>query len=241
MHKLLVVFLILFAAGCATTAPPPEERDPVDPWEPYNRNMYAFNRGLDKAVLRPVARGYDRVTPGPVQKGVNNFFDNLGSLPTLLNLVLQGRFSDSGRALERFYVNTVYGVLGIFDIADSADMQDYEEDFGQTLAKWGWSESRYLMLPFRGPSTLRDTTGLPVDIYSNVLWRRALDGRYYAGALDLIQTRAGLLDRESDLEEAFDEYLLVRDAWLQRRNYLIHGEEAATPDYDAFLDDDWDD
>lgn len=241
MHRLLAAMLVLVLAGCATTAaPPPEERHPVDPWEPYNRNMYAFNRSVDKAVLRPAAQGYKRMTPGPIKAGVRNFFENLGSLPTILNLVLQGRLTDGGQALERFYVNTVYGVAGIFDVAGHAEMKSFEEDFGQTLARWGWAESRYFVMPLRGPSTLRDTVGMPVDIYSNVLWRRALDGRYYATVLDIVQTRAGLLGRESDLEQAYDEYLLVRDAWLQRRKYQIR-EETPTPDYDAYLEEDWDD
>ena len=226
----------LLISACATNAPPPEERDPVDPWAPYNRSMYQFNRTLDKAVLRPVARGYAPVVPDPVETGVTNFFDNLLSLQKIINLALQGRPADSVRMTVRFTMNTVFGLGGVLDLATRSGVPQYDEDFGQTLAVWGWEDSRYLVLPFLGPSTLRDGLAEFPDSYSNIPWRRALNGREWGLAIDIVQDRANLLDREDQLEDAYDEYLFVRDAWLQNRAFKITGE-SATPDYDSFLED----
>lgn len=234
---LLAALAVLVLSACATTAPPPEQRDPADPWEPYNRNMYAFNRTVDKAVLRPVARGYDKVVPKPVKTGIANFFDNLIAPQVILNLLLQGRPADAGRMFERFLTNTVGGAAGLFDVASHYDMPDYDEDFGQTLAIWGWQDSRYFVLPFLGPSTLRDGLAEFPDSYSNIAWRRAINGREWSLIINLVQQRAALLPREQQLEDAFDEYLFVRDAWLQNRRYRISGA-SATPDYESFLEDD---
>ena len=237
-RKLLIALLAALLTACATTqAPPPDERDPADPWEPFNRNVYQFNRSLDKAIIRPVARGYEAVVPDPVETGVTNFFDNLISLRTILNLGLQGRPADSVRMIARFTMNSVFGLAGFFDVATRSGVPDFDEDFGQTLAVWGWDDSNYLVLPFLGPSTLRDTLGRPVDSYTDVIWREAIDGREYGIAIDLIQTRANLLPREKQLRDAYDEYLFVRDAWLQNRRYEITGG-TETPDYDSFLEED---
>jgi phospholipid-binding lipoprotein MlaA len=235
-YRTLTAAVALLMSACATNAPPPEERDPVDPWEPYNRSMYQFNRTLDKTVLRPVARGYAAVVPDPVETGVTNFFDNLLSLQKIINLTLQGRPADSVRMTVRFTMNTVFGLGGVLDVATRSGVPQYEEDFGQTLAVWGWQDSRYLVLPFLGPSTLRDGLAEIPDSYSNIPWRRALNGREWALAIDIVQDRANLLDREDQLEDAYDEYLFVRDAWLQNRAFKITGE-SATPDYDSFLED----
>lgn len=233
---LATVAAALLLSACATNAPPPEERDPVDPWEPFNRSVYQFNRTLDKAVVRPVARGYTTVVPDPVETGVTNFFDNLLSLQVMINLALQGRPGDTARMFERFFLNTVFGLAGIFDVSTMSGLPDYEEDFGQTLAVWGWKDSRYLVLPLLGPSTLRDGLAEIPDSYSNIVWREALQGREWGLAIDLIQRRANALEREKQLEDAYDEYLFVRDAWLQNREFKITGE-SQTPDYESFLED----
>lgn len=231
-------FATLLLAACATTAPPPDQRHPSDPWEPYNRNMYAVNRAVDKAVVRPVARAYRAVTPDPVETNINNFFTNLKSLPVVLNLALQGRPGDSLKMIGRFSMNVVFGVAGLFDVATEAGIPKFDADFGQTLALWGWDESRYFVLPLFGPSTVRDGLGRGVDTYSDILYRKAIDGRIPVLAVDLVQRRAEFLPQEKQLEDAYDEYLFVRDAWLQNRNYRIFGETDA-PDYDSFLDEDW--
>ncbi|MDT8410206.1 MAG: VacJ family lipoprotein, partial [Wenzhouxiangellaceae bacterium] len=154
-------------AACATSAPPPDQRDPSDPWEPYNRNIYKFNRTLDKAIVKPIAEGYEYVVPDPVETGITNFFTNLKSLQTMINLTLQGRPADTGRMLERFFVNTVFGLAGFFDVASKGGLPSFDEDFGQTMAVWGWKNSRYFVIPFLGPSTVRDGLGQPVDIYAD--------------------------------------------------------------------------
>jgi phospholipid-binding lipoprotein MlaA len=228
----------LLLTGCATTASPPAERSAADPWEPMNRQIFAFNRAADRAVVRPVARGYQAVTPAPVRTGVTNFFDNLRSPVVILNLLLQGRGSESLAHFERFFVNSVYGVGGIFDLADHADMPDHDADLGMTFAHWGWEDSRYLMLPFAGPSTLRDGLGFWGDSFVNpVLDGVRKEGSYGVLALDVVQIRAGLLPLDEQLNEAFDPYLFLRDGYLQRRNFEIFGEDTALPDYDAFLDE----
>ncbi len=236
-----IAVAIILIAGCATTAPPRDQRDPSDPWEPFNRNVYSFNRGLDRAIMRPVARGYDFVVPDPAQRGVTNFFRNLRSVGVILNSLLQGRFTDSGRAFERFFVNTIFGVGGLFDVASDGGLEPVEADFGQTLAVWGWRESRFLMLPLFGPSTVRDAVGIPPEIYLEIAYRKLASGRLWLVGLNLVQARANVLPLDEQLEQAFDEYLFVRDAWMQRRRFQVLGEEASLPDYDEFLDDDWDD
>lgn len=241
--RTLTLTAAVLLSACATIkAPPPEERIPEDPWEPFNRNVYAFNRGIDKAVLQPLARGYNTITPEPVERGIANFFDNLRSLPDIVNLLLQGRPGNATQMSGRFFLNSVFGLFGFIDVATAAGLPDFDEDFGQTLAVWGWDDSRYLMLPFLGPSTVRDALGQAGDATYDIPWQRTLDStQYYPLALDIVQLRARSLDTEKDLEAAFDEYLLVRDAWLQRRAYKISGE-SATPDYDALLEEDpWDD
>ena len=236
---LIIAVLASLMAGCATTAPPPDQRDPVDPWEPFNRNVHKFNRTLDDAIIRPVATGYEAVMPDPLETGVTIFFDNLRSLPTIVNLTLQGRPADSVTSLVRFTMNSVFGLAGFIDVATRSGVPKHDEDLGQTLAVWGWKESRFLMLPFLGPSTLRDGPTRFVDSYYDVVWRRAVDGRTYGIAVDLVQRRANALGREEQLQDAYDEYLFIRDAWLQNRRFKITGE-SATPDYDSFLDEDFD-
>jgi len=242
MKRILVLSLVVCLAGCATTTAPPEERLPADPWEPYNRSVYQFNRGVDKAVLRPVARGYDAVTPQPVKKGIGNFFRNIGSPVVMINLLLQGRGGDFEQEFQRFFVNTVYGVGGLFDLADRARIEDHETDFGQTLHTWGWEDSRFLMLPLLGPSTVRDGVGTAIDSTQDNVFQRGLqDSRWGLQALRIVHRRAGLLPLEPELARAFDEYTLVRDGYLQRRRYLLEGERLEAPDYDAFLSEgSWD-
>lgn len=235
---LTILAMSALLTACATTASPPAERSPDDPWEPMNRQIFAFNRAADKAVVRPVARGYQAVTPAPVRTGITNFFDNLRSPVVILNLLLQGRGGESLAHFERFFVNSVYGVGGIFDLADHADMPDHDADLGMTFAYWGWEDSRYLMLPFAGPSTLRDGLGFWGDSFVNpVLDGVRKEGSYGVLALDVVQIRAGLLPLDEQLEQAFDPYLFLRDGYLQRRNFEIFGEDTALPDYDAFLDE----
>jgi phospholipid-binding lipoprotein MlaA len=243
MKRLVSITLaVILVSGCATNAAPRDERHPDDPWEPFNRSVYAFNSAADRAVLRPVARGYDAVTPEPVQRGVSNFFRNLRSPVIMINLLLQGRPGDLEDEFQRFVTNTIYGVGGLFDVASAGGIEKHEADLGQTLAGWGWEESRYLMLPLLGPSTVRDTWGRGGDSLADLAWQRAYqEGAYGLLALRIVDIRAGLLPLDAELAAAYDEYVLMRDGWMQRRNFFIFGGEVDVPDYDAWLyeDDEW--
>jgi len=222
--------------GCAGTQS--RNTDPVgDPWEGYNRKMHAFNMGIDK-VARPVAVGYDRITPDPLQRGIGNFFRNLAYPVTLGNQILQGKFVAGIESTARFLVNSTVGLLGFFDVATKAGLPQYDEDFGQTMAKWGWDDSRYFVLPLLGPSTVRDGLGFSFFGYYNpVSWYAREEHVYWPMALDLLQIRASLLPQDKALYEAYDPYLFLRDAWLQNRAYLIHDGEPPSPDYEDYLDE----
>ena len=206
-------------AGCATG----DYRDPRDPLEPLNRATFSFNKMVDRAVLKPLAQGYEYIMPAPANKGVTNFFNNLDDIRSALNNLLQfkiGRaFSDVGRVA----VNTTVGILGLIDVASNMNLPRYGEDFGQTLGVWGVGPGPYLVLPLLGPSSGRDSIGLVVDWYTDPIthinddpWRWRLRG------LNLVDTRAGLLNASRVLEEAsLDPYAFIRDAYLQRRQSLV--------------------
>ncbi len=243
----LVVMVLV--AGCATTieAPPPEERSPEDPWEGYNRSMHEFNNRVDRAVLQPAARTYVKVTPDPAQRGISNFFSNLRMPVVALNQLLQGKPREAGETAGRFMLNSTWGAGGLADPASGGDMPRHEEDFGQTLAVWGWEDSRYFVLPLIGPSTVRDSVGRGADSLVDAPTRLALEGGGLAASysllvLNVIQTRAAFLPQEAAREELYDDYAFFRDSYLQRRQFQISDGEAELPDYDSFLDDeDWDD
>ena len=231
---LIVLSLLLTAcAGTQNRHTDPEN----DPWEGYNRKVFAFNTGMDK-VVRPIAVGYDKIMPDPFQRGVGNFFRNLDAPVTLVNQILQGKFKQSGSTLGRFLLNSTVGLLGFFDVATKIGMPFYNEDLGQTLAKWGYDDSRYLMLPFFGPSTFRDGTGRLVDSYYHPVGR-VFHGtnRWGLWAIRGIDMRARFLDQDAELEQAYDPYVLMRDVWLQNREYQIYDGDPPMMDYDEYLDD----
>ncbi|MGM0702205.1 MAG: MlaA family lipoprotein [Pseudomonadota bacterium] len=230
-------------AGCAST-PAPEERNPDDPWEGFNRRVFAFNEVVDRYALKPVAQGYRTVTPEPVQTGVGNFFSNLGELRTLLNSVLQGKPGNAGIAASRFVINTTVGIGGLWDFATHMEITGREEDFGQTLGVWGVGEGPYLVLPLLGASTVRDTGALPADMYAYPTTYIEDDPtRIGLTALRIVDARAGLLDQEALIHG--DRYSFIRDAYLQRRRFEVSdGEQGDDPfasdDYE-FDDSDFDD
>jgi phospholipid-binding lipoprotein MlaA len=223
--------------GCAGTQS--RNTDPVnDPWEGYNRKMHAFNTVVDDALLRPLAKGYDRITPDPLQRGIGNFFRNLGYPVTALNQIFQGKMDEFGESTERFLANTIFGLLGFFDIAGKAGIPSHDEDFGQTLAVWGWEDSRYFVLPFLGPSTLRDGLGRSFYGYVHpISYMAREEDVYWPIPADLIQRRAALLPRDKAYREAYDPYVFLRDAWLQNREFLIYDGNPPEPDYESYFDD----
>lgn len=210
--------VLLLLVGCATA---PTMRATRDPLERVNRKVYSFNTAIDRAVIKPVAVAYRNHTPRKLQHGIGNFFDNLSYPVTIVNDVLQGKLADGGRDTVRLVFNTVFG-LGFFDPASRAGLEAHNEDFSQTLAKWGVRSGPFLMLPLLGPSTVRDSLALVPDDYLN--GRHYLSNsteRYGALVVNAVDARAQLLDNDSLIHDAYDPYTFVRNAWLQRREYLI--------------------
>ncbi|MDN8645746.1 VacJ family lipoprotein [Stenotrophomonas indicatrix] len=196
-----------------------------DPWEPFNRKVHGFNNAVDRGIARPLATAYTHVVPRFARTGVSNFFSNLRAPLTITNQLLQGRPADAWDSLGRFLMNSTLGIGGLFDPASKAMVPRRNEDFGQTLGTWGWRRSRYVELPFFGPRTVRDVFGLAGDIPLSPI-RRIESDKYRIGlqGLQLVDTRAQLLAIDDLRDTAVDEYALVRDAWMQRRNYQIEND-----------------
>ncbi|MFN6961965.1 MAG: VacJ family lipoprotein [Rhodocyclaceae bacterium] len=212
------LILASMLAGCATSG------NPKDPLEGFNRAMFAFNDGLDTVLIKPVAKGYDAVLPSPVRTGVTNFFGNIADLFIGVNNLLQGKpdqaFSDFGRVI----INSTIGILGLFDVATEAGLEKHEEDFGQTLGRWGMGDGAYVVIPFFGPRTVRDTVGLVLDVKTDPVANLGdVSTRNSLLALRVIDNRADLLPADKVIEQAaLDKYSYVRDGYLQRRRNLIH-------------------
>jgi phospholipid-binding lipoprotein MlaA len=220
MQKVVLVLFVLLTAGCATV--PTGKPDPRDPWERFNRSSFAFNDALDKAVAKPVAKAYKKVTPRIVRTGASNFISNLGSVTTVFNDVLQGKMKQAGHDSARFLMNSTLGLAGLFDPATHAGLEHNDEDFGQTLGKWGVKSGPYLMLPILGPSTVRDTIGRVPDQFTNpVNYLQDDSTRYIIQAVEFVDLRASLLDLDAQLEKSYDRYAFVRNAWLQRREFQV--------------------
>ena len=233
----MVLLAIALTSGCASqSATLTNPKD--DPWEPFNRKVYAFNDRIDRAVVKPIAKSYDKIMPDAPQRGVRNFFRNLAFPVTFLNLVLQGKFEDTLTATGRFFLNSTVGLLGFFDVATREGIPELNEDFGQTMAKWGWKNSRYLVVPLLGPYTVRDAGGRAVDTFASPVAYMAREENEYAPLiLDIISLRASLLPFDKDLKAAHDPYVLMRDAYLQNREFNIYDGNPPVPDYDALLED----
>ena len=212
--------------------------DPADPLERVNRVTFGINDKADKYLLRPVAQGYDYVTPSIARRGITNFFDNLGEPRTIINDVLQGKFSQSAGDLGRFLLNTTVGLGGLIDVATDSGLEHHDEDFGQTLGYWGIGEGWYLVIPLLGPSDNRDLIGRAGDWPTSPTFY--LDGdhdwlAYSLKGVDLINFRANLLSSDSLISQQFDKYLFVRTAYLQRRQALVY--DGNPPPEDLGIDD----
>ncbi len=208
--------------SACVTLPPNSPRSPQDPWESWNRGVYNFNDKLDRAVAKPVARTYVKVVPQPVRTGVSNFFSNLDTPTVLINDALQGKLLAAANDLGRFLLNSTLGIGGILDPATSAGLDRNNEDFGQTLGKWGVHPGPFLELPILGPSDLRDAPARAVDTYTNPRQYIKNDWIKYGLYLpDFTDRRAALLPLDETLKNTYDPYAFVRDAFLQRRAYLV--------------------
>ncbi|MEX2962917.1 MlaA family lipoprotein [Microbulbifer sp. TYP-18] len=199
-----------------------QEPGESDPWEGANRAVFRFNTAVDSWVLKPVATSYRQITPIFMQRGVSNFFGNLREVTSVINGALQWKWGQVGNDAGRFVVNSTVGVVGLFDVAQHMGLERGDgEDFAQTLAVWGVPAGPYVVLPLLGPSTVRDAPALVVDYYTNPMNHVDHDQtRYALQATDLVEIRASLLDVETLLKG--DQYVLLRDAYLQRREYLIN-------------------
>jgi len=228
MQKGFVALAALFLAGCATL--PNGKPDPRDPLERFNRSMFAFNDVVDKAVAKPVAKGYKKVMPSFVRTGVSNVFNNLNTLGTAVNDALQGKMRQAGRDSARFLMNSTLGLGGLFDPASAAGLELNDEDFGQTFGKWGMKPGPYLMLPFLGPSTFRDTFGKLADQFTYPLYYLEDDStRLIIRGVSLVDIRTGLLDLDEQINRSYDRYAFVRNAWLQRREFQVTDGDIEDP------------
>ena len=236
LFRIGLVSAFLLMTGCAASN---QSAGVNDPLENYNRAMYKFNDALDTAVVKPVAKGYDVVMPEPFSQGISNFFSNLNDVTVIINDLLQGKFEQAYRDTHRFVLNSTVGVAGIFDVASLSGLTKNNEDFGQTLGVWGAEPGAYIVLPFFGPRTVRDSFGLIGDIYSDpITYVEGPGARNAFIGTRVVDTRATLLKAEKVLDEAaIDEYSYVRDAYLQRRQHLIYdGAPPEDDDFDVFSD-----
>lgn len=247
---LMVLVLGLFLGGCATAKPMMGHADATeddafavvdnhDPFENYNRSIYRFNNTLDKLILKPVTRVYTDYVPQPVRHGVRNFFSNLWEPTTMVNAALQGKPKVAAKSTARFLVNTTVGVLGLFDAATPMGIPKIKEDFGQTLAVWGVGDGPYLMLPFLGPSNVRDLGGLIVqytvaDLVSPIFENPE---ELYVLGIRLLDTRARLLGLDDTLDLQVDPYLFLRESYRQSRLALINDGVVPEAEEDAFEDE----
>jgi len=215
--------LLAFLTGCATV-PPNAGQDPRDPLESFNRQVFEFNEGLDKVVLKPLAQVYDKVVPVPVQECLSNGFSNLREPSNALNNLLQGKGSTAVSDVCRFAVNTTIGLLGCFDVATRMGLEKSREDFGQTLAVWGVGNGPFLVLPLFGPSTIRDTAGIGVESVLDVnFWIENVSVRNTIFAVRTISFRHELLKTDDLISgAALDKYTFIRDGYLQRRRNLVY-------------------
>ena len=197
-----------------------------DPWEGFNRSMFTFNETVDEYGLKPLAQGYDAVTPNFMQKGISNFFSNLGEVPNVFNNLFQGKFDETASSTFRFIINSTFGIFGLFDVASEMGLRPYNEDFGQTLGYWGVSSGPYLVLPFFGPSTVRDASGMVVDysIYDSMdAYEFTNNDKWIARGINVIQLRARYLSAERMIFG--DRYTFLRDVYLQNRKGEIGSHE----------------
>ena len=216
-----VCLLMVFLGGSQVQASGAVSYD--DPWEGVNRVTFGFNDALDRWLLKPVATGYDTVTPKPVQGLVSNFFQNLGEIRNVANSVLQFKILNAGESTGRFLVNSTVGMLGMLDVASGIGLKYHYEDFGLTLARWNVPSGPYVVVPLLGPRTLRSTVGIYPDMQLSPV-RQVDDSKkeMYLTVTDVVSLRAALLEQENLI--VGDKYTFIRDAYLQRRQYLSTGE-----------------
>ena len=236
LSKFLIIILLIFQiSGCATQS----NKDPI---EGFNRAVYKFNDVADGAIIKPISKGYKNIAPKFVVKGINNFFNNIRDVVTVINELLQGKIEYAANDTGRVLVNSTIGLLGFIDIHSINGGERRKEDFGQTLGYWGVSQGAYLVLPFLGPSTTRDAVGLATDTlaFDPISYINNVRGRNQVRILQFIDARTELLNATSIMDEAsLDPYAFQRDAYLQYRQALVNDEPSGDIDYSDSADSDY--
>lgn len=223
-HPAKLVCVLALAALAGSASVHAAERQAHDPYEGWNRAMFAVNEGIDTVIAKPLAKGYDQVAPTPVRAAVGNFFGNIADLMIGVNNLIQGKPGDALNDWGRVLVNTTIGIGGTFDVASEMGLDKHNEDFGQSLGAWGVGEGAYLFWPVIGPRTVRDTAGFAVDSWADPLWYTSpVDTRNWLVGSRFVDTRAALLPTDRIVEEAaIDKYAYIRDAYLQHRRNAVH-------------------
>ena len=249
------IMLVIMTAGCAGREQPQADNDngdvqigdvlnndvyinKADPYERYNRSIYRFNTKLDNYILKPAAKTYRKITPKPVETGISNFFNNLSEPLTMVNSLLQGKVNYAGISAGRFVLNSTVGVLGIFDVADKLDIPEHNEDFGQTLAHWGFPSGPYVVLPLFGPRYLRHAGGMVPDFILSSSYSFSDDSvRVGFLILNTVQGRARLLGADDLLALQLDPYIFVRESYLQLRQADLNDLDRSASNENEFNDE----
>lgn len=232
LRRGLIAVICVSAIGCASI-PAGTQPSPQDPWESFNRSIFIFNEGLDDYLLKPVTTGYRYVVPSFARDGINNFFGNYSDIYTSLNHLLQGNPGLAFKDFMRVVVNTVFGLGGFIDMATPGGLPKHKADFGQTFGVWGIPSGPYVVLPFFGPSSVRDTFGTAADVESDYLFRLLPDValRNSITGLRIVNARNNYFEARDLLDgAAIDKYSFMRDAYIQRRAYQIEQSKAGDED-----------
>lgn len=232
LESLAIVWVL---GGCASI--PQDQRDPDDALEIINRPVYDFNEGLDRMALKPVANTYTSYVPHDIQTGVSHFYDNIQYLNTVLNSFLQGKIGQGFSDLARFGINSTVGVLGIFDVATPMGLEQHREDFGQTLAVWQFGDGDYVVYPVLGPSSVRDTGGIVVNLLTNPILYAAAPVAIPLGILEVIDLRArneGFVRFRDVAAGNLDPYAFTRESYLQHRQSEIYDGNPPRPKFELF-------
>lgn len=237
LRIIITLFIIIIGSGCASTQIK-ESAENNDQLEPINRVSFNFNETLDQYILKPIAEPYAKYTPEIYRSGITNFFDNLTYLNVVLNSFLQGKFGQAFSDATRFIVNSTIGFAGLNDIATPMGLEKHNEDLGQTLAVWGIGQGSYLYIPLGGPNTIRNVPDIASSTLLNPFFYITSAVLFPVSALNIINTRANLLEATNIRDEAaIEPYTFTREAYLQKRKYLIYDGSPPVEGYDDIFDD----